>query len=74
MFAASGLPVAERTSEATFIGQVDAARGLAQRVQFQSCHRAVGVSAWQVAACCTLLLLHFFFFAASSFDTNNQKI
>ena len=28
MFAASGLPVAERTSEATFIGQVDAARGV----------------------------------------------
>ena len=37
-------------------------------MQFQSCHRAVGVSAWQVAVHCCYKNI-----AASSFDTNKPQ-
>ena len=71
MLAASELPVASRALAATFIGHVDAARGVStgSAVSFMpSRYWRLGV-----ARRCTLLLLQKRI-AASIFDTNNKVV
>ena len=54
MFTASELPVAQRTLEATFIGPVDAARGVGTESAVSVMpYRVVGVSAWFLQEQCT---------------------